>query len=307
MSILNKLNFLCFISFLVTANPLLAEPIYKPSGNITSEKVIIFGPHPYSNPQDMYQDYEAIMRYLEKKIPGTKFKIETSKNYAEYESKLTGNRFNISLPNPYHTLLGIKNGYHVIAKMKPDDDFRGLIISRKDKHIRNAKDLIGKTLCFPSATAVAATMLPLEFLHDKKGIDIKNQININYVGSQYSTLLHAYSGDSVACGTTTRFWRTWSKENPDKALQMKILWKTHSLPHNSIIARNDMDFELANLITTALIGLDKDLNIDQKQFTKDQQHFENANNKTYIPVNDFLKKVDHIIGLPQSFNKDILN
>lgn len=294
-----------FISFALL--PLLfivgsaqADSDYKPSGATAPQKAFIFGPHPYSNPQDVFADYEPVIRYLERKLPGTHFRIEASKDYADYEAKLAAQRFHFSLPNPYQTIFSLEHGYRVIAKMTPDDDFRGLIVARTDKNLSAATDLTGKTLCFPSATAVAATMLPLLYLQEVHGIGVKQDIRIQYVGSQFSTILTAYTGEVAACGTTVRFWRTWSRDNPDKAQQMRVLWKTGPLPHNAIIARSDIDPKLAQQVAAVLAGMDKDKDLDQTQFKIDQQHFELSSNASYKPMQDFLRRYDQMIGLPPS-------
>jgi len=277
-----------------------ADSTYRPAGAPAKESVYIFGPFPYSNPQDVFEDYEPIMRYLERKLPGTHFQVEASKNYADYEAKLAAQRFHFSLSNPYQTVFSLEHGYRVIAKMTPDDDFRGLIVARVDKNLNSPHDLTGKTLCFPSATAVAATMLPLLYLQEVQGVAVQKDIQIRYVGSQYSSLLNAYTGDATACGTSVRFWRTWSKENPDKAKQMQVLWETASLPHNAIVARGDIDPKLAQQVASVLAGMDKDKELDQRQFKVDQQHFELAGNASYKPMQDFLRRYDHAIGLPPS-------
>lgn len=300
MSTARRVITFSLVLLLFSWGSVLADSIYKPTGAPTKESEFIFGPHPYSNPQDVFEDYEPIMRYLERKLPGTHFQIEASKNYADYEAKLAAQRFHFSLPNPYQTVFSLEHGYRVIAKMTPDEDFRGLIVARIDKKLHSAQDLSSKTICFPSATAVAATMLPLLYLQEVQGVEVKQDIQIRYVGSQFSSLLTAHTGDVAACGTTVRFWRTWSKENPDKAKQMQVLWKTDSLPHNAIIVRSDVDPKLAQQVASVLAGMDKDKDLDQQQFKADQQHFEPASNSTYKPMQDFLRRYDQAIGLPPS-------
>ncbi|HUX62946.1 phosphate/phosphite/phosphonate ABC transporter substrate-binding protein [Sulfuricella sp.] len=298
MGITRRIISFSLVLFLFSWGGAQADSAYKPTGAPAKESVFIFGPHPYSNPQDVFEDYEPIMRYLERKLPGTHFQIEASKNYADYEAKLAAQHFHFSLPNPYQTVFSLEHGYRVIAKMTPDEDFRGLIVARIDKNLHSAHDLSGKTLCFPSATAVAATMLPLLYLQEVQGVAVKQDIQIRYVGSQFSSLLNAYTGDATACGTSVRFWRTWSKENPDKAKQMRVLWKTEPLPHNAIIARSDIDPKLAQQVASVLAGMDKDKELDQQQFKVGQQHFELASNASYKPMQDFLRRYDQAIGLP---------
>jgi phosphonate transport system substrate-binding protein len=273
-----------------------AEGEYRPSGSASSETTYIFAPHPYLNPQDLYNAYEPVARYLERKIPGARFQVETSKDYADYEAKVSSGLFHFGLPNPYQTVFSLEHGYHVIAKMKPDADFRGMLVVRKDHKPRTPADLAGKTLCFPSPTAVAATMLPMLYLHDH-GLDTKH-VQIKYVGSQFSSIMNAYTGDAVACGTTVRFWRTWSRDNKDKAKALETVWLTDPLPHNGVIARNDVSPALARQVAAALVAMAQDKAIDQSQFKADQQYFEAATNDTYRPMAAFLKRYDEAIGLP---------
>lgn len=273
-----------------------ADSGYKPSGSAARDDTLIFGIHPYTNPQDLFEAYNPIVRYLESKIPGAKFQIEASKDYADYETKLAARRFHFAMPNPYETLLSLEHGYRVIAKMTPDEDFRGLIVARADRKVSTPRDLAGKPLCFPSPTAVAGTMLPMLYLTDH-GVKIDKE-QVRFVGSQFSSILNAYSGDALACGSTVRFWRLWSRDNPDKAKEMAVLWKTDSLPHNGIVVRDDVSPQLAQQVATVLAAMDKDKELDQKQFKSDQAHFELAGNNTYKPMLDFLKRYEQALGLP---------
>lgn len=294
-SLLPQMAFFCGL-FLIFCTGASADSGYKPSGAPAKEDTLTFGIHPYTNPQELFEAYHPIMRYLERKIPGVKFQVEASKDYADFEAKVAARRFHFAMPNPFETLMSLEHGYRVIAKMTPDEDFRGLVVARSDKNLQAPRDLNGKTLCFPSATAVAGTMLPLLFLHDQ-GVEIKKDA-VRYVGSQFSSILNAYAGDAAACGSTVRFWRVWSRDNPEKAKEMTVLWKTESLPHNGIVARDDVDPHLAQQVATVLAAMDKDKDLDQKQFKSDQAHFELASNATYKPMVEFLKRYEQAFGLP---------
>ena len=293
-------RFATFLMLLLGSAPSIAQAQgYRPSGTAAAQETYIFGVHPYTNPQDLFDAYEPIMRYLERKVPGALFKVEGSRDYADYEAKLVARRFHFGLPNPAQTVLAIDHGYTVVAKMTPDDDFRGLLIARADRTVATPKDLVGKSLCFTSATAVAGTMLPLLYLRDN-GLDVSKDIQVHHVGSQFSSILNALTGEHAACGSTVRFWRVWARDNPKKASMMKVLWRTPALPHNGVIARADVPPAVMQQVAAALAGLDKDKDVDQSQFRIDQQHFELANEATYAPMRDFLRRYDQAIGLPAS-------
>jgi phosphonate transport system substrate-binding protein len=269
---------------------------YKPSGAAAAQETYIFGVHPYTNPQDLFEAYAPIVRYLEQKVPGARFEVEASRDYPDYEAKLAARRFHFSLPNPAQAVMSFEYGYRVIAKMTPDDDFRGLFVARTDEELSAPAKLAGKAVCFTSPTALAGTLQPLMWLHDQ-GVDVKS-LKIRYVGSQFSSILNAWSGEFAACGSTSRFFRTWSRENGDKAAKLKVLWRTPPLPHNAVVVRSDVPAEVATAVARALAGLDKDSSVDQTQFHFDQQHFELADNAAYKPVIEFLRKYDAAIGLP---------
>lgn len=280
---------------LAAAGSTLAQG-YKPTGTASARDVFVFGVHPYTNPQDLFVAYAPIMRYLEQKLPGSRFELEASRDYADYEVKLAARRFHFSLPNPAQALIGLDHGYRVIAKMTPDDDFRGLFVARADEAPAAPKDLAGKALCFTSATALAGTLQPLLWLHDQ-GVDVKS-LKIRYVGSQFSSILNAWSGEFAACGSTSRFFRNWLRTNPDKAKDIKEVFRTPPLPHNAVVVRDDVPADVATRVAKALAGLDKDPAVDQSQFHFDQQHFELADNGAYKPVVEFLRRYDAAIGLP---------
>jgi len=286
---------LLFALLLTLSTPTLAQG-YKPTGTVATQETYIFGIHPYTNPQDLFDAYAPIMQYLEQKLPGTRFEVEASRDYPDYEAKLAARRFHFSLPNPAQAVASFEHGYRVIAKMTPDDDFRGLFIARSDEAPASPKALTGQPICFTSATALAGTLQPLMWLHDQ-GVDVKT-LKIRYVGSQFSSILNAWSGEFAACGSTSRFFRTWLRNNPDKTKDIKELWRTPPLPHNAVIARDDVAAEVAVKVAKALAGLDKDAAVDQSQFRIDQQHFELADNSAYKPVIDFLRRYDAAIGLP---------
>lgn len=271
---------------------------YRPSGSAPAAPTYVFGIHPYSTPQDIYTHYAPILRYLERRNPDLRFEVEASRDYADYETKLAAKRFHFSLPNPAQTVASFEHGYRVIAKMTPDDDFRGLFIARATDAPATPQELARQPVCFTSATALAATLQPLMWLHDQ-GVDVKS-LQIRYVGSQFSSILNAWSGEYTACGSTSRFYRTWSRSNADKAKALKVLWRTPPLPHNAVVAREDIPADVAGRVARTLAALDKDPEVDQSQFRIDQQHFELAGNEAYRPVIDFLKRYDRAIGLPAS-------
>ena len=125
---MRKIWLVVVCSLLFTACEKKSDTVsYQPTSTELLQKVYIVGIHPYLNAQKTHLSYRPVLNYLEARIPNVKFKLETSEDYAQYNEKLRQQVFDFSLPNPYQTVTSFHYNYHVIAKMKPDSEFRGII------------------------------------------------------------------------------------------------------------------------------------------------------------------------------------
>jgi len=271
---------------------------YKPTTVAVQKYELIVGIHPYLNTQKTFLAYEPIIRYLEKNIPSTRFTLETSLDYADYERKLYAGHFDFALPNPLQTLQASRHGYRIVAKMKPDSVFRGVIVARKENHIRSVDQLREKAISFPAKTALAATLMPKLFLYER-GLNVDKDAYPRYVGSQYSSIMNAYTKDTVAAATWPSPWKTWQNENPQKAKEMEVIWETPPLINNGFVVRSDLDQNLSAKVVTLLCALDTFP--EGKKLLEDAgfNGFERASEKTYLPVEKFLKQYDNALGLPK--------
>lgn len=261
----------------------------------SQEVTYIFSVHPLHNPQRLFKIFNPLMVYLSDNIQGANFRLEASKNYASYDKKLALKHSDFSLPNPYQTILAIDNGYNVFAKMADDENFRGIIIVRKDSEINKVTDLIGKSVSYPAPTALAATMMP-QFFMQKNGVNVLKDIDNHYVGSQESSIMNVYVGNTSAASTWPPPWLALIKERPELAEELTIKWETPHLINNSLIARADIDPNLIKQVKDLLVNLHETQIgleiIEQMELSA----FEAANNETYNIVREFV--VD--------FNKEVI-
>jgi len=273
---------------------------YRPVGEaVTENGLYIFGIHPYKNSQAMHEAYEPILRYLEGRVSGVRFRLETSNNYGHFESKLYSGHFDLALPNPYQTVRSFEKGYRVIAKMAPDSQFKGIIVARKDAGITSVDQLRGKPVSFPAPTALAATMMPLYYLQTH-GLDVTREIIPKYVGSQHSAILNAYTGATAAGGTWPPPWQVWRRENPEKAEEMEVIWQTDPLPNNGVVIRRGLPKETGVRIANALAAMSRTPEGAALLKTAGFDGFETASDQTFAPVVEFLREYDRRIGLPEA-------
>ena len=265
------------------------EAIYTPNIVAPTQNIqeYTFAVHPLHNPTHLFEIFNPLVEYLNKRIPNVRFKLEASRDYATFDEKLINQTVDFALPNPYQTLVAIEQGYRVIAKMGDDFNFKGIILVRKDSNIKTPKDLKGKSVSYPAPTALAATMLPQDFLQ-RNGLDINKDIENKYVGSQESSIMNVFIGTTAAGATWPPPWKALSDKRPELKEQLKVIWQTHTLPNNSVVARKDVPEMLANQVQSALLDLQNSIEgqyILQKMYLS---KYEWANNQTYTPVKDFI-------------------
>lgn len=271
---------------------------YIPTSKETNFKIYKFGIHPYMNSKKMYEFYRPILDFVELNVGDIEIILETSSTYSEYNIKLYRGEFDFSLPNPFQTYNSLQKGYKVFARMKPDSVFRGVFLARKDSNIKTVNQLKGAKISFPAPTALAATMMPLFYLHEH-GINVKKDIEKKYVGSQYSSILNAFSSDTLVGVTWPPPWETWKRENPQKAKQMEVIWETDSLINNGVVVKNGVNALIAQKVINALINLDKTPKGKKLLLDAGFKGFTKSKNEDYSIVEDFLVKYDKAIGIPK--------
>ena len=291
--------FLYLVSFLFVIFSLNActeqeNTVYNPEYSDIApfeSKQYILGIHPLHNPQKLQEVFGPLADYINKNIPGINLIIEASRNYAAYDKKLYAGKFDFSLPNPYQTVNSLKHHYHVFAKMADDENFRGIIIVRKDSDIKTPADLKGKAVSYPAPTALAATMLPQLYLQNN-GLDVEKDLDNRYVGSQESSIMNIFMGDTMAGSTWPPPWQAFKKSRPEIAKELIVRWETKHLLNNGLVVRDDIPEELVEQVRDLIVNLHHNSEGQAILSRMELSKFEVANNETYQPVLDFIDTFD---------------
>lgn len=254
------------------------------------EKIVyIFGVHPLHNPTRLFEVYQPMIDYINERVKGYELRLEASRNYPAYDKKLFNRHFHFSLPNPYQTVTSTKHGYKIFGKMGDDENFRGIILVRKDSGIKSVNDLRGKNVSYPAPTALAATMMPQWYLHIN-GLDINKDITNSYVGSQESSIMNVYLGKSAAASTWPPPWRAFIKERPEVAQKVMVKWETPPLPNNGLVVRDDVPQAIVDRVSSIIFSLHTHTEGKKILQAMELSRYEKANSDTYAPVREFLKK-----------------
>jgi phosphonate transport system substrate-binding protein len=275
------------------------ETAYRPSFEERSSignKEYFFGIHPLHNPERMQEFFGPIVDLLNEQIEGARFTLESSKDYEDYNVKITNRHFHFILPNPYQTLLAQRHGYKVFAKMGDDFNFKGIILVRSDGPIKTLLDLKRRKVGFPAQTALAASILPQMYLH-RNGLDIRHDIKITYVGSQESSILSVLNKEVDAAATWPPPWKAMIRQKPNIGNQLKVIAETESLINNSLMSRGDLNSELVNEVRKIFVNLQNTKKGQVLLQKLELSKFEPADDERYKSVNAYIKKYNEIMGV----------
>lgn len=270
---------------------------YEPTlveSNGEQTPLYVVGIHPLHNPQRLMEVYGPIVDHMNANIPGVRFKLEASRNYTEFNKKLYAGHFAFAMPNPYQTVLSLRHGYRIFGKMGDDEDFRGIILIRKDSGIREVADLKGKAVSYPGKTALAATFMPQYYLHTH-GLDVNRDIENRYVGSQESSIENVLRGHVAAGATWPVPWKAYIQQYPDLAEQLAVKWQTDTLPNNGWVVRDDVPAGIADAFTRELLSLHETSEGRAMLQRVPVSRFEPATEETYLPVRTFLQEFSQTV------------
>lgn len=258
-----------------------------------------FAIHPLHNPQKLSVAYQPLVDHLNRRIPGVRIELEASRDYQAFEQKYRNREPEFLLPNPWQTLQAIKVGYRVIAMSGDAEDFRGAFVVRRDGGIRTPADLKGKAVSYPSHTALAAAIMPQQYLHDH-GIDVNRDIQNVYVGSQESSIMNVYLGKSAAGATWPPPWRLFQKDHPAEAAQLEMVWETPPLLNNSVMVRDDVPEALRLQVQKALIELAQTPEGQAILGGMETARFHPADDASYDTVRDYIARFEQDVRLVEN-------
>jgi phosphonate transport system substrate-binding protein len=269
-----------------------AKPLqYRTAAADASTPIYRFAIHPLHNPQKLIEAYQPLIDQLNRQVPGVRIELEASRDYQAYEQKFRRREPDFLLPNPWQTLQAMKVGYHVIAMAGDAQDFKGIFIVRRDSGIKTPAELKGKIVSYPSPTALAAAIMPQYFLYSQ-GIDVQHDIQNRYVGSQESSIMNVYLGQSVAGATWPPPWRLFQKDHPKEAAQLRVIWETQALMNNSVMVRDDVPPQVRDAVRQALLELSQSAQGEAILRATETSRFHAADDASYESVRSYVQRFE---------------
>ena len=274
-----------------TVNAAASGPRYATAPADRRGRAYRLAVHPLHNPVKLQRAYQPLIDHLQHELPELRFQLEASRDYAAFERKLQADGPELLLPNPWQTLKAMQAGYSVIAMAGDPEDFRGLILVRRDGGIQRPADLVGQQVSCPSPTALAACIMPQYFLQ-QQGVRVGRDFTSLYVGSQESSILSVYHRRAAAAATWPPPWRAFQLEHPIEAAELKVMWQTAPLLNNSVMVRGDVPTEVRGRLRCVLLALNDSAGGRHVLSARQTARFFDADDQRYEQVRDYVARFE---------------
>lgn len=283
------------------------EPLYKPEFSANppvSAAQYIFAPHPLMPPQKLAEVYGALVDQINLRLAPDRIrlKLEASSSYAAFNEKLRERKVHFALPNPYQTVLAVERGYLIFGKMDRDEDFRGIILMRKDSPAPALRALKGATVAFPAPTALAATMM-LELYMKENGLDPTRDITQLFSGTHDSAIMSVCIGSAAAACTWPPAWAAYQREHPEQAQLLAVRWQTATLPNNGLVALDSVPEHVRAKVARAFLTLHDDPEGQRMLQMAGTPRFVEANSATFAPVGAFIQRYQASVRALKGLNE----
>ncbi len=256
---------------------MLAWPLF-------AQKALIFGVIATIEKSQMEKNMAPLIAYLETRT-GRQIRFETGFDYSDTIRKFADGTFDLGYigPAPYIETNEKRPGFLVIAaglESASHDDFRSVIVARKDSDITALEALKGKRFAFGSPHSTLSYYVPMEMLIRSGMIDQLDRYD--FLGrhdkvAEY-VIMGKYDAGAIKHSVAKKF-----------APYLHIVAMSEAFPDFLVVCNTNMAADLREQITQALLEL-KDPAV-LHAIKKSANGFIPRTSEDYEPLHDIMRRV----------------
>lgn len=241
---------------------------------------LVFGVVPQHPPKKIVRLWGPLLDHLSAKT-GYRLRLAAAPDIPTFERRVADGEYDIAYMNPYHYVLWREiPGYRVFAKEK-DRYLRGIIVVGADSPYRDASELRGETLAFPSKNAFGASVLTRAYLRDRGIV-----FSAKYVGSHDSVYKAVARGLYPAGGGVLR---TLGAASPAVGRQLRVLWVGPPFVAHAIAAHPGVSPEVLARLRQAMVDVDGMPGGSALLAELGFEGFTPAQDREFAPLTEFLR------------------
>lgn len=212
----------------------------------TGKAEYVVGITPQFEANKLFAIWRPILDALEKET-GLAFTLRGAPVLNEFEQQYNAGMFDFVYANPYFVGVRNRQGYLPLIR-DHGSSLSGIVVVRKDSPIQNVRELVGQTVAFPSANALAGCLLIRAELEDEFGVKVAPR----FVRTHDSSFLNVALGTTVAGGGVQA---TLEKQRPEVRDNLRILYKTKDMVTLPFVAHPRVPEEVRRRVQAAFLKL----------------------------------------------------
>jgi phosphate/phosphite/phosphonate ABC transporter binding protein len=215
---------------------------------------------PIYSPISLDRMFSPLAEYLSRKT-GREFRLVIPRDFKEFATMIRQGQADFSYQDPYvYLLLAEGEGLTALATSlgprdeKPKDQFRGVILVRKDSGIDSLQGLRGREIMIVDKESSGGYWFQKVFL-DQKGIDISSQAKLKEGKTHEEVILSVYRGLAEAGFVREQALKV--AKDLVETEDLEVLARTDYYPHWCLAACKGTDRGLVEEVRSSLLDFDE--------------------------------------------------
>ncbi len=210
-------------------------------------RVYTVGVVPQFDSHTLHAIWRPILDRLEQET-GERFKLRGSTSIPDFEEEFETGRFDFAYMNPYHIVVANRlAGYQPLIR-DHGRMLQGVLVVRKDSHITSPADLDGKTIAFPAANALGASLQIRQELTDEFGIGFRPR----YVKTHDSVYLNVLLNEAAAGGGVQN---TLNRQPPEYRDALKVIHRATPVPPHPFCVSPSVPQDVRRKVAAAFLRI----------------------------------------------------
>jgi phosphonate transport system substrate-binding protein len=233
----------------LVASILFAICLASPFVAVAEQTTYTFGVLSQRSPVLAAQYWNPILDYVSRKA-GVTLQLSASRTAPECDAAIAKGEYDFIYSNTIFRRSNEGAGYQVILRPQAEA-ISGQIVTLADSSVKSLEDLQGKEVGFPSLSAFAGFLIPMNHLREK-GLTVTPVFG----GNQEGIMGQLAAGRVVAAGVNGQVMRTFATR---QGVSYRILWESqpfHGLP---ISAHPRVRSNVREAVQNAFLAMNEDV------------------------------------------------